>query len=103
MADFCCGTGLYSAAAYFFDAKEVYALDIDPAALSACNSALSELDSANYHTELIDLCDETRMAKYRGIFDTVVMNPPFGTKENEGIDMKILKSAVMVSERRERV
>jgi predicted RNA methylase len=29
-------------------------------------------------------------------FDTVIMNPPFGTKNNEGIDMKLLENALYV-------
>jgi predicted RNA methylase len=32
----------------------------------------------------------------RDVFDTIVMNPPFGTKNNEGIDMELLESAVFV-------
>ena len=27
---------------------------------------------------------------YFSYFDTILMNPPFGTKKNEGIDMKLL-------------
>lgn len=30
-------------------------------------------------------------------FDTVVMNPPFGTKNNAGIDMKFLKMGLDLS------
>lgn len=30
-------------------------------------------------------------------FDTVLMNPPFGTKHNEGIDMKFLEVALKLS------
>lgn len=29
-------------------------------------------------------------------FDTVIMNPPFGTKNNEGIDMQLLSAAIKV-------
>lgn len=31
--------------------------------------------------------------KWRKAFDTVLMNPPFGTKKNVGIDMKFISSA----------
>lgn len=34
---------------------------------------------------------------WRGTVDTVVMNPPFGTKSNAGIDMAFLRRAVAVS------
>lgn len=38
-----------------------------------------------------DLSSET--SKWRKAFDSVLMNPPFGTKKNVGIDMKFLMSA----------
>lgn len=31
------------------------------------------------------------------MFDTVIMNPPFGTKKNSGIDMKFLQLACKFS------
>lgn len=33
-------------------------------------------------------------SKWRKAFDTVLMNPPFGTKNNAGMDMKFLMSAI---------
>ena len=30
-------------------------------------------------------------------FDTVIMNPPFGTKHNKGLDMVFLQRAIMMS------
>lgn len=38
-----------------------------------------------------DLSNES--SKWHKVFDTVLMNPPFGTKHNAGMDMKFLKSA----------
>lgn len=35
-----------------------------------------------------------RFEKY---FDTVIMNPPFGTKNNAGVDMKFLEAAIQLS------
>lgn len=43
---------------------------------------------------LQDLTDEK--SKWNGVFDTVVMNPPFGTKHNAGMDMKFLMAAINV-------
>lgn len=40
------------------------------------------------------LCVTGKFEKY---FDTVVMNPPFGTKNNAGVDMKFLETAIMLS------
>jgi predicted RNA methylase len=44
-------------------------------------------------------CDLTTIdqnPRFKDYFDTIVMNPPFGTKNNEGIDMKLLSAAVYV-------
>lgn len=35
--------------------------------------------------------------KFEKYFDTVIMNPPFGTKNNAGIDMKFLETAIRLS------
>lgn len=35
--------------------------------------------------------------KFEKYFDTVIMNPPFGTKNNAGIDMKFLEVAIRLS------
>ncbi|RXG67789.1 Methyltransferase-like protein 5 [Armadillidium vulgare] len=34
---------------------------------------------------------------WKGTFDTVVLNPPFGTKKNKGMDLKFLKIALDLS------
>lgn len=39
-------------------------------------------------------------SKWRGAFDTVVMNPPFGTKHNAGMDMKFLAAGVNLANSR---
>jgi len=96
VADFCCGTGLYSAASYFLDGKEIWSFDIDEKALEQCKNSLSNIEDINSHIEKWDLISPEFIAKYKGFFDTVIMNPPFGTKENAGIDMKLLKSAIQV-------
>ena len=35
--------------------------------------------------------------EWRDKFDTVIMNPPFGTKHNKGLDMVFLQRAIMMS------
>jgi len=37
------------------------------------------------------------LGKLEKFFDTVIMNPPFGTKKNAGIDMKFLEIAIKLS------
>ena len=46
------------------------------------------------HCDILSEIDSN--PRLREYFDTVVMNPPFGTKKNEGIDMKLLSAAIKV-------
>lgn len=78
------------------DAKKVYAFDIEDEAIKACKESLSNLEDCDCVVEQIDLTDIKQLEKYKQSFDTVLMNPPFGTKGNEGIDMKLLKNAIYV-------
>lgn len=42
---------------------------------------------------VIELFKEDNTSKWFKVFDTVIMNPPFGTKRNAGMDMKFLMTA----------
>eukprot|EP00347_Sterkiella_histriomuscorum_P020971 403335756 len=98
VGDFCCGTGMYSIASSYFNTQKVIGFDVDPNALAICqenidNAELSDkIEILNY-----DLLNIQNEEKYKDYFDTVVMNPPFGTKNNEGIDMKLLSAAIYAS------
>lgn len=68
----------------------VVGVDIDPDALTIAQENLSELDIDN--VDLVN-ADVTRAPLWRcgQLFDTVVMNPPFGTK-TRGVDMHFLRA-----------
>lgn len=42
---------------------------------------------------VIEFFREDNTSKWFKVFDTVIMNPPFGTKHNAGMDMKFLMTA----------
>lgn len=42
---------------------------------------------------VIELFKKDNANKWFKVFDTVIMNPPFGTKHNAGMDMKFLMTA----------
>ena len=72
-------------------------LDIDAEALETAQDNVLNCDCAD-RVDLI-LCDVLKASenpRFAGYFDTIVMNPPFGTKSNEGIDMKLLSAAIKV-------
>lgn len=61
----------------------VIGFDVDDDALKICQSNLEDYEIASVDTVQADVTalDSTRWHK---AFDTVIMNPPFGTKHNEG-------------------
>ena len=94
-----CGTGVLSIGAAILGAGFVTGFDIDDDALNVCKENFD--DFKVYFSDVVH-CDVTGLSDERFIglhkkFDVVVMNPPFGTKHNWGIDMKFLKSAIALS------
>ena len=106
MADLGCGTGVLSIGARLLGAKAVIGYDIDAQALEIARKNLEEFgfgndeDSDGYCDLVLSdvtqnwepTCDQDANIKQdgniphlSGAFDTVVMNPPFGTKHNRGI------------------
>ncbi|XP_071475195.1 rRNA N(6)-adenosine-methyltransferase METTL5 isoform X3 [Marmota flaviventris] len=66
--------------------------DIDEDALEIFNRNVEEFELTNVDIIQCDVCSlSNRMSKS---FDTVIMNPPFGTKNNKGTDMAFLKTAL---------
>lgn len=70
------------------------ALDIDNDALQIAKENCSEFE-VDVEFILADLIS-TSTDHLQNKVDTIVMNPPFGTKNNEGIDIIFLKKAIEV-------
>ncbi|KAL1924129.1 uncharacterized protein VTP21DRAFT_7164 [Calcarisporiella thermophila] len=102
VADFGCGCGILSIASCLLGATHVIAVDIDPDALEIAQKNISDFELENtvdlMHFDLTAFPDVNNKPILSGKVDTVVMNPPFGTK-NWGIDMAFLKQAVSIAER----
>ncbi|XP_065569750.1 rRNA N6-adenosine-methyltransferase METTL5-like [Artemia franciscana] len=95
VGDFGCGCGILSIGSSLVGAEAVIGFDIDSEALNTASVNVESYELSNL--DFIQ-CDVTKLSdSYRGMFDTIVMNPPFGTKNNAGIDMKFLKVAVELS------
>ncbi|KAI7872979.1 S-adenosyl-L-methionine-dependent methyltransferase [Spinellus fusiger] len=65
--------------------------DIDPDAIAIAQENCSDFE-ISMDFVLTDL-GQSSLDRFRGKIDTIVMNPPFGTK-NKGIDMVLLKKAI---------
>ena len=75
-------------------ASFVTGFDIDDDALSVFRENAEGFEIDNYDLIRADVNSEDFAgagSRLRKAFDTVVMNPPFGTKHNRGIDMAFLR------------
>ena len=76
----------------------IHSFEIDDAAIEIAKENMEGLqDSHIIHLVQTDLTDKEFILNNTNCFDTVVMNPPFGTKHNQGIDMILLKAALQCS------
>ncbi|XP_066156435.1 rRNA N6-adenosine-methyltransferase METTL5 [Euwallacea fornicatus] len=95
VADLGCGCGTLSIGAAILNASSVIGFEIDEDVLDIFQSNIQD-----HNLPYIDaiLCDVLKIPeRFYKKFDTVLMNPPFGTKQNEGIDMKFLEVALQLS------
>ncbi|XP_057709113.1 rRNA N6-adenosine-methyltransferase METTL5 isoform X2 [Corythoichthys intestinalis] len=96
VADLGCGCGVLSIGAAMLEAGLCVGFDIDDDALDIFKRNVEEFELSNVDLVQCDLC--LLMAEdYRSSFDTVIMNPPFGTKHNQGMDMKFLRAAITMA------
>ena len=98
------GTGRLTVASLLMDAAHVIGTDIDMRALNQSRDNLNEYFDEEWDGGSCDLvlADVTTRCLARGgrrreelQVDTVVMNPPFGTR-NKGVDVKFLEVAFTV-------
>lgn len=92
--DLGCGCGMLSLASILMGAERVLGVDIDPDALEQMRSNMEDLEVEEADgVEVINANVLTLPAWCRERFDTVVLNPPFGTKDNAGTDLAFLQVA----------
>ncbi|CAA6665049.1 unnamed protein product [Spirodela intermedia] len=93
VADFGCGCGtLGIASALWMQSEHVVGVDVDPGSLEIASENAEQLEVS------IDLvwCDIRNLSWKGKCIDTVVMNPPFGTRR-KGVDMEFLSMALQVA------
>ncbi|CEG77415.1 hypothetical protein RMATCC62417_12172 [Rhizopus microsporus] len=95
VGDFGSGCGILSIAANILGAGYSVGFDIDPDAIRIAQENCEQFDVVVdfVNTDLI----QANLERFQGKLDTIIMNPPFGTKNNKGIDMLMLKKAIDVS------
>jgi rRNA N6-adenosine-methyltransferase METTL5 len=99
ICDLGCGTGMLSIGAAILGSSHTIGFDIDPQALTTAKNNIDEMEISNIDFVQCDVLSDLSFedCSWHKKFDTVLMNPPFGTKKNAGMDMKFLKIATMLS------
>ena len=99
IADLGCGCGVLSVAGVMLGAGYATGFDIDPDAIAQTQENMEQFEIDNYDLVLADVANgrEGILEKFHKTFDTVVMNPPFGTKHNKGIDMEFVKTGLALA------
>ncbi|XP_071803241.1 rRNA N(6)-adenosine-methyltransferase METTL5-like [Asterias amurensis] len=95
VADLGCGCGVLSIGAAMLEAGFCIGFDVDEDALDICAQNVEDFDlRSNVDLIQCDLTSSDLIGRWHNQFDTVIMNPPFGTKHNKGIDMVFLRQAL---------
>nr|XP_033800057.1 methyltransferase-like protein 5 isoform X2 [Geotrypetes seraphini] len=96
IADLGCGCGVLSIGAAMLGAGLCVGFDLDEDALEIFKANVEEFELTNVDMIQCNVCSlpSDKMLKR---FDTVIMNPPFGTKYNKGLDMTFLKTALQIA------
>nr|XP_020645070.1 methyltransferase-like protein 5 [Pogona vitticeps] len=95
VADLGCGCGVLSIGSSMLGAGFCVGFDIDADALEVFNKNVQEFELTNIDMVQCDICSLPDKKPQK--FDTVIMNPPFGTKHNKGTDMTFLKTALQMA------
>lgn len=94
VADLGCGCGMLTIGTQLLGAAYTVGFDIDPDALEICSSNISDYDIQNCDIVACDVT--TSLSSWEGFFDTVIMNPPFGTR-NKGVDVEFIKAGLQLA------
>lgn len=95
VADLGCGTGMLTIASSLLGAAFCTGFDIDIEALKICANNLQVFEIPQYDLILCDITSHDT-DKFHKLFDTVIMNPPFGTNI-KGMDVEFLKVALSMA------
>jgi len=95
IADLGCGCGVLSIGSVMLGAGSVTGFDVDQDALEQFQENIADFEMDNI--ELVNADVVALGDRFIGKYDTVIMNPPFGTKHNKGLDIKFLEAGLKLS------
>uniref|UniRef100_A0A182SY66 Methyltransferase small domain-containing protein n=1 Tax=Anopheles maculatus TaxID=74869 RepID=A0A182SY66_9DIPT len=95
--DLGCGPGMLSIGAALLGADFVLGVEIDQRAAEDFKNNCDEFDLENVECLQANVLQLPAFWEDKPLFDTVLLNPPFGTKQNSGIDVAFLKVAITLA------
>uniref|UniRef100_A0A1Y9IVR5 Methyltransferase small domain-containing protein n=1 Tax=Anopheles minimus TaxID=112268 RepID=A0A1Y9IVR5_9DIPT len=95
--DLGCGPGMLSIGAVMLGAGFVLGVEIDPDAAEDFRDNCEEFELHNVECFQADVLHLPALWSGKPLFDTVLLNPPFGTKQNSGIDIAFLRVALTLA------
>nr|CAG4651266.1 EOG090X0BVL [Simocephalus serrulatus]SVE94454.1 EOG090X0BVL [Simocephalus serrulatus] len=84
--DLGCGCSVLGIGSVLLGASYVLGVDIDEEALQISTSNIEQFELYDIDLVQCDIKNLPQILEGKFKFDTVVMNPPFGTKHNKGLD-----------------
>ncbi|KAB0801984.1 hypothetical protein PPYR_04170 [Photinus pyralis] len=97
IADLGSGCGGLTLGTAALNAGLVIGFEIDANAIQICQNNINDQEFSNIDIVQCDITSNSFVSRWFKMFDTVIMNPPFGTKHNAGIDMDFLKKGFALS------
>ncbi|KAK6642657.1 hypothetical protein RUM43_004159 [Polyplax serrata] len=95
VGDLGCGCGSLTIGSCLLNAQFCVGFDIDPDALTICRENIDYFDINNIDLIQCDIVHSPPINIRK--FDTIIMNPPFGTK-TKGLDIEFLKLALQLTD-----
>lgn len=96
VADLGCGCGMLSIGATMLGALLTVGFELDEAAAEIFRQNVLDMELPNVDCVRANVL-QLAGSKWDKAFDTVIMNPPFGTKHNAGMDMRFLEVAMRLA------
>lgn len=96
VADLGCGSGILSVGSLLLGAAFCAGFEIDADVLQVYKNNMNDFELTLYDAVRLNIDDDNAVRGFEKRFDTVILNPPFGT-HNKGVDMRFLKTAINLS------
>ncbi|XP_067645708.1 rRNA N6-adenosine-methyltransferase Mettl5-like [Eurosta solidaginis] len=88
---------MLSVGSFLLGAGMTTGFEIDEDALDNFHTNITEMELPGLDCVLCDVLTLPDSKKWENAFDTIITNPPFGTKKNSGIDMCFVKTGISLA------